>query len=126
MKKFLSISELSNLLGLINKKNKKPLNHILRYWEKEFHQMKPKVINRRRYYPENQVETAKLIKFLIKDRGLTIKGTKNFLKNNTNKLDDDNLDSLNTIYFKKKLKDKSKLILEKINRIKKHGKKNSY
>ena len=88
--------------------------------------MKPKVINRRRYYPENQVETAKLIKFLIKDRGLTIKGTKNFLKNNTNKLDDDNSDSLNTIYFKKKLKDKSKLILEKINRIKKHGKKNSY
>ncbi len=126
MKKFLSISELSGLLNLIDKKSKKPQNHVLRYWEKEFSQLRPKIINKRRYYSDKQVETAKLIKFLIKDKGLTIRGTRNFLKNNINKLDDDNSDSLKTTYLKKKLKDKTKTILERINRIKQHGKKNTY
>ena len=82
MKKFLSISDLSGLLNLIDKKSKKPLNHVLRYWEKEFSQLRPKIINKRRYYSDKQVEIAKLIKFLIKDKGLTIRGTRNFLKNN--------------------------------------------
>ncbi len=126
MKKFLSISELSNLLGLVDKKNSKPLNHVLRYWEKEFSQIKPEVINRRRYYSENQVNIVKLIKFLIKDKGLTIKGARKFLKKNTNKLDGNNSDSLKTLYFKRKLKDKSKILLERINKIKKYGKKNTY
>tara|TARA_B100000575_G_C23083058_1_gene624040 strand:+ start:200 stop:580 length:381 start_codon:yes stop_codon:yes gene_type:complete len=126
VKKFLSISELSGLLNLIDKKSKKPQNHVLRYWEKEFSQLRPKIINKRRYYSDKQVETAKLIKFLIKDKGLTIRGTRNFLKNNINKLDDDNSDSLKTTYLKKKLKDKTKTILERINRIKQHGKKNTY
>ena len=126
MKKFLSISDLSGLLNLIDKKSKKPLNHVLRYWEKEFSQLRPKIINKRRYYSDKQVEIAKLIKFLIKDKGLTIRGTRNFLKNNINKLDDDNSDSLKTTYLRKKLKDKTKTLLERINRIKQHGKKNTY
>ena len=126
MKKFLSISDLSGLLNLIDKKSKKPLNHVLRYWEKEFSQLRPKIINKRRYYSDKQVEIAQLIKFLIKDKGLTIRGTRNFLKNNINKLDDDNSDSLKTSYLRKKLKDKTKTLLERINRIKQHGKKNTY
>ena len=125
MKKFLSISELSKILNLIDSKTKKPLNHILRYWEKEFRQIKPKKINNRRYYSPKQVETVKLIKFLLKNKGLTISGVKNVLDLNTNKLDGHNSDSLKASYYLQNFKDKSKSILEKIKKIKKYGKKNS-
>ena len=57
---------------------KKPLNHILRYWEKEFKQIKPKKINNRRYYSPEQVEIIKMIKFLLKNKGMTISGVKNY------------------------------------------------
>ena len=36
MSKLVSISELSIILNLVDPVTKKPLNHILRYWEKEF------------------------------------------------------------------------------------------
>ena len=124
MNKLLNISELSKILNLVDPKTKKPLNHILRYWEKEFKQIKPKKINNRRYYSPKQVETVKLIKFLLKNKGLTISGVKNVLDLNTNKLDDHNSDSLKASYYLQNFKDKSKSILEKINRIKKYGKKN--
>ena len=48
MSKFFKISEVSVYLDLVNPLSKKPLNHILRYWEKEFRQIKPKKINNRR------------------------------------------------------------------------------
>ena len=40
-KKYLNISELSIKLNLINKKLESPANHILRFWEREFKQIKP-------------------------------------------------------------------------------------
>ena len=126
MDKFVSISELTRSLNLINAKNKKPLNHTLRYWEKEFRQIRPKLINKRRYYSLNQVEIIKLIKYLLKDEGMTINGVKNVLNSNANKLDDYNSYSLKTNYYKKELIKKSKLILNKIKKIKKYGKKNSH
>ena len=124
MSEFISITELSKLLNLVNIKNKKPLNHILRYWEKEFKQIKPKIINNRRYYSNQQVETIKLIKFLLKDKGMTITGTKKVLNSNK-KLDYNDSDSLKTDYYKIKIKDKSKKILDKIKKIKEYGKKNT-
>ena len=126
MSKFLTISELSKLLGLINPKTRKPLNHILRYWEKEFKEIKPKKINKRRYYSNKQIEEIKKIKFLLKNKGMSISGVKNLLKSNTIKLDDDNSNSLNDDYYKFSLKTKSKLILKRIKLLKSHGKKNSY
>ena len=125
MSKFLTISQLSKLLGLIDPKTRKPLNHILRYWEKEFKEIKPKKINKRRYYSNKQIEEIKKIKFLLKNKGMSISGVKNLLKSNTIKLDDDNSNSLKDNYYKLQLKTKSKLILEKIKLIKSHGKKNS-
>ena len=62
MDKLLNISDLAAMLDLINPQNKKPQNHILRFWEKEFKQIKPKIINNRRYYDKNQVEIIRLIK----------------------------------------------------------------
>ena len=126
MTKLVGITELSKILGLINHSNNRPLNHILRYWETEFKQIKPKKINSRRYYSIKQVETLKLIKFLLKNKGMTISGVKNILNFNTNKLDGYNSDSLKADYYKKNFIDKSKSLLEKIKKLKKYGKKNSF
>ena len=125
MNKFKNISEVSKILDLTNPINKKPLNHILRYWEKEFKEIKPKMINKRRYYSSNQIKIIKMIKFLLKNKGMTIKGVKNLLASSINKLDGNNFYSLKAEHYKNNLKTKSKIILEKINKIKFNGKKNS-
>ena len=124
MSKFFKISEVSVYLDLVNPLSKKPLNHILRYWEKEFRQIKPKKINNRRYYSTEQVEIIKKIKFLVKNKGMTISGAKKLLNLNINKLDDYDLDSLKAVY-KNSLRNKSKNLLNKIKNLKKYGKKNS-
>ena len=126
MAKLFTISELSKLLNLTSQKEKKPLNHILRYWEREFKIIKPRKINNRRYYTEDQVEKIKLIKFLLKNKGMTISGVKNLLKSRVNKLDDYNSDGLKVDYYKEKFKNNSKNILEKIKKLKKYGKKDSF
>ncbi len=120
VKNYLDISELSIELNLINKKTGKPANYILRFWEKEFSGIRPLILKgNRRYYDQKQVNKIKYIKFLLKDKGLTIKGAKNILKEK--KIIDDT--DKNTIegYFKNKIKIKSKNILKKIKNLKKHG-----
>ncbi len=126
MAKLFQISELSKKLNLINSKTNKPSNYILRYWEKQFKQIKPKIINNRRYYTVKQFEIIKLIKFLLKNEGLTINGVKNILNNNINKLDDYNSHSLKVSYQKNILKKKGEKILEKIRNLKNYGKKNTH
>ena len=125
MDKLLNISQVSKLLKLVNIKTNKPSNYILRYWEKEFKQIKPIILEKRRYYSDKQVDIIKLIKYLLKDKGMTINGVKNILKSKINTLDDYNSFSLKADYQKKVIKEKSKIILEKIKKIK-HGKKNTY
>ena len=125
MSKLISISEVSKMLKLVDPKTKKPLNHVLRYWEKEFSSIRPKRINNRRYYSAKQVEIIKMIKFLLRDKGMTISGVKNILNLNINKLDVDNDHGLKADYYQEFLKTKSKALLEKINRLKKYGKKNT-
>ena len=119
MSKLINISQLANLLNLVNSKTKKPSNHILRYWEKEFKQIKPVILKNRRYYSEKQINIIKLIKFLLKDKGMTINGVKNVLKSDINSLDDYNSYSLKADYLKENIKTKSKNILEKIKKLKK-------
>ena len=118
MDKLLNISEVSKLLQIINVRTKKPSNYILRYWEKEFKQIKPTIIKNRRYYSVKQVNFIKLIKFLLKEKGMTINGVKNILNSNINKLEDYNSNSLKTDYFKNEIKLRSKNILKKIKKLK--------
>ena len=125
MSKLINISEASKQLNLTDKISKKPLNHILRYWEKEFKEIKPKKINNRRYYTAEQFEILKMIKFLLKNKGMTISGVKTLLKSKINKLDDTNNLSLNAEYYRANIKAKSKLLLNKIKKINSYGKKNS-
>ena len=117
MVKLINISQLANLLNLVNSKTKKPSNYILRYWEKEFKQIKPVILKNRRYYSEKQIDIIKLIKFLLKDKGMTINGVKNILKSGINSLDDYNSYSLKADYLKESIKVKSKTILEKIKKL---------
>ena len=117
MNKLITIGELSKMLNLINKVNKKPSTHILRYWEKEFKQIKPRVINKRRYYSPDQVEVIKKIKFLLKDKGMTITGVKSLLNLKINNLDDYDSHGLKAEYYKFSLKEKSKSLLNRIKRI---------
>tara|TARA_B100000575_G_C22973120_1_gene561722 strand:- start:373 stop:753 length:381 start_codon:yes stop_codon:yes gene_type:complete len=125
MAKLINISEVSKIVNLIDPITKKPLNHILRYWEKEFKEIRPRKINNRRYYSAKQVEIIKMIKFLLKNKGMTIMGVKKFIDVNINKLDDHKSHSLKVDYYKQLLKTKSKLLLNKINKIKSYGKKDS-
>ena len=104
MDKLINISKLCKILNLIDPKTKKPLNHTLRYWEKEFPQIKPKKINNHRYYSLKDVETIKIIKLLIKDKKISIAGVKNILSPGIKKLDDYDNSSLRNQYIKKKYK----------------------
>ena len=125
MSTFKNISELSKLLNLIDSSNK-PMNYVLRYWEKEFKQIRPKIINKRRYYDPKQVEIIKLIKFLLKNKRLTIRGVKKLLNSNINSLDDYNSYSLKADFYKKNISEKSLQILKKVKKLKAYGKKNSH
>ena len=52
-----SISEVARILELINKKNGKLNTHTIRFWEKEFKQIKPKILaGRRRYYDSRAID----------------------------------------------------------------------
>ena len=116
--KLINISELASKLELINKKNKKPLTHTLRFWETKFKQIKPTILSgNRRYYSEKDVELFKFINFLLKKQGFTIEGVKKILNDKINKLDDFNSYSIKEQYFSKIIKEKSKKILYKLKKI---------
>ena len=125
MSKYYSISELSEILNSENINKSKISNPTLRYWEKKFKQIKPKFINNRRYYSLKQVEQIKLIRHLLKDKGMKINGVKKLLNLNNYELDYKEDFSLKDNLYKEILKDKTKKLLEKIKKIK-HGKKNSH
>ena len=88
-KAYKTIGEVANLLNLKNISSGKLNTYVLRYWEKEFKQIKPLILNnRRRYYDKKTINLLIKIKYLLKDEGMTIKGVKNILDNNRIDLDD--------------------------------------
>ena len=109
-----TISEVAELLNLINAKTGKISTHTLRFWEKEFKQIKPKIFaGNRRYYDLKTIEILKEVKFLLKDKGMTIKGVKKYLLNDETKLDETLNTSINTKnILKTKLSKISKIVKE--------------
>ena len=84
-----SIGEVAELLNLKNSKSGKLNTYTLRFWEKEFKQIKPKLLNnRRRYYDKKTVDLLVKIQYLLKDKGMTIKGVKNMLNSKRFDLDE--------------------------------------
>jgi len=102
-----TIGEVAKLLNLVNSKNGKLNTHTIRFWQKEFSQIKPKIFaGKRRYYDEKTINTLKKIKFLLKDKGFTINGVKkHLLKSNSFELDE----IMNTSIKSKNINLKSKV-----------------
>ena len=85
-----TIGEVVKILKL--KANRKGIlpTHTIRFWEKQFKQIKPKKINSNtRYYDQKSIDILKKIKFLLKDQGMTIRGVKNIIKDGRFNLDDE-------------------------------------
>ena len=109
-----TIGEVAEMLNLINIKNGSLSTHTLRYWEREFKQIRPKVLaGNRRYYDHRTVEVIKRVKYLLKDKGMTIQGVRKYLDNDETYLDDSMNININTKnILKKKLNKISNIIKE--------------
>ena len=126
MDKLVNISELCKILNLVDPKTKKPLNHIIRYWEKEFSQINPRKINDRRYYSSKDIEIISLIKILAKDKKISLAGIKDILSSNVKKLDEYDNNGLKKLSLSINIKNKSVKLIEKLKKLKSYGKKISY
>lgn len=75
LKLYYSINEVAQMLGVTET--------LLRFWEKEFPQLKPKRAGRGvRQYSREDIDQLKLIYHLVKERGMTLPGARQRLKNN--------------------------------------------
>ena len=109
-----TISEVAEILNLINPKNGSLSTHTLRFWEKEFKQIKPKILaGNRRYYDNDTIEIIKKVKFLLKEKGMTIQGVKKHLAEGQSELDENSKLTINTKnLLKSKLNKISKIVKE--------------
>ena len=107
-----TISEVVKILGLKSKKGQSLPTHTIRFWEKKFKQIKPKIFNgNRRYYDKKNIELLKKVHFLLKEHGMTINGVKNILDNKESlKLDEISNQSIKANNLKNKLVKISNLV----------------
>ena len=68
-----TISDVVKILNINSSNKKANQSHTIRYWVKEFKQIRPKIFaGKRRYYDQNTIKTLKKIKFLLKEKGFTV------------------------------------------------------
>ncbi len=114
-----TIGEVAEEIGLKNQRNKKLNTHTLRFWEKHFKQIKPKILSgNRRYYSQKDIKYLKLIYNLLKNKGFTIAGAKKALNDPSLKLDDALFSSVNRKNFDNSIKIKASKIKSIIKKIK--------
>tara|TARA_B110000438_G_scaffold131944_1_gene128056 strand:- start:154 stop:552 length:399 start_codon:yes stop_codon:yes gene_type:complete len=115
-----TIGEVTKELGLLDKKTGRLQTHTIRYWETQFKQIKPNIgAGKRRYYSTKAIKVIKHIKFLLKEKGLTISGVKRILNISARDLVDDDINTginrpnnKTAKLIKNKVKNISKLIEE--------------
>ena len=101
-----TIGEVAKILNLLNNKNGSFSTHTIRFWEKEFKQIKPKIFSgNRRYYDEKSINLLKKIKYLLKVKGMTLNGVKKVLNS-----DDSDIDEFYNTSIKHKKIIKSKIL----------------
>ena len=107
-----TIGEVVKILNLKSRNNQSSPTHTIRYWEKEFKQIKPKILNgNRRYYNKENIELLKKIQFLLKEQGMTVNGVKKILnRNEVLKLDETINNSINANIIKNKIHNISNII----------------
>ena len=111
-KAYKTIGEVVKILDLKSKSKQNTPTHTIRYWEKEFKQIKPKILNgNRRYYDQSNIDLLKKIKFLLKDQGMTINGVKKVLNSgNSNELDEISNKTIRTNNLRNKITNISNII----------------
>jgi len=115
-----TIGETAKELNLIDKKTGKIQTYIIRYWESQFKQIKPSIrAGRRRYYSKGNIQLINYIKFLLKEKGLTINGVKKILKDTSlDSVDDSGKfgvyrpDNKSTKFIRDRVKNISRIIKE--------------
>ena len=114
-----TIGEVAKILQLKSKKKGVLPTHTIRFWETQFKQIKPKILNaNRRYYDEGTINLLKKVKFLLKDKGMTINGVKKVLKGEESlELDEMANNSIKADNLKNKL-NKISSIIKKIKKLK--------
>ena len=107
-----TIGEVAKILNLKSNKKGEVPTHIIRFWETQFKQIKPKILNsNRRYYDENCINLLKKVKFLLKDQGMTINGVKKILNGQQSlKLDEMANNSIKADNLRNKLVRISKIV----------------
>ena len=110
-KTYKTIGEVAKILNLVNKKTGKLSTHTIRFWEKEFKELKPNIFSgKRRYYDKNLIDLLKKIHFLLKNKGMTIKGVKKYLKDQNSDLDLIDNKTINTKIIKSRLNKISNIV----------------
>ena len=107
-----TIGEVAKILNLKSNKKGEVPTHVIRFWETQFKQIKPKILNsNRRYYDENCINLLKKVKFLLKDQGMTINGVKKILNGEQSlKLDEMANNSIKADSLRNKLIKISKIV----------------
>ena len=107
-----TIGEVAKILNLKSNKSGVLPTHIIRFWETQFKQIRPKILNsNRRYYDEDCINLLKKVKFLLKEQGMTIKGVKKILNEGQSlELDEMANNSIRTDNLRNKLVKISKIV----------------
>ena len=109
-----TIGEVAKELKLVDKRTGILQTHTIRYWETQFKQIKPTIkAGKRRYYSKKDFKIISHIKFLLKDKGLTINGARKLL----NKAESDLLDDTVNLGVNKPTLNEPKVIKDKIKNI---------
>ena len=97
-KLYYSIGEVARIFGVNTS--------LIRFWEKEFDVIKPKKNKKgNRFFTKQDIDNFNLIYHLVKERGMTLQGTKKKLKENKE-------DTINNFEIVKSLNDIKNLLLE--------------
>ena len=106
-----TIGEVAKILNLkSNEKGALP-THVIRFWETQFKQIKPKILNsNRRYYDNKNIDILLKIQFLLKDQGMTINGVKKVLDNKNLDIDLHKKKNINSDIFKFRVNKINKLL----------------
>ena len=107
-----TIGEVVKILNLKNRSGQKSPTHTIRFWEKEFKQVRPKVLaGNRRYYDKSNIDLLKKIKFLLKEQGMTVNGVKKLLNSRySNDLDEISNKTIRNDNLRKKITNISNII----------------
>ena len=107
-----TIGEVAEILSSNSKNGKLIETHTIRFWEKKFKQIKPRVLDgKRRYYDTKNIELLKKVHFLLKEKGMTINGAKKALDNQEPlKLDEISNQTIKKVDLKNKLSKISSMI----------------